>query len=113
MPFIAIAAVIVLALGGGVTYAADQSKPGDALYSYKVDVNDNIRHEYHAIRASIGVEASGNASATDENDSQQTNVDANATTSATGPRSGLMIRTDATSTPTILNADGSVKVNIY
>ena len=113
MPFIAIAAVIVLALGGEVTYAADQSKPGDALYSYKVDVNDNIRHEYHAVRASLGIEANSSASATSEDASQQTNTDADASSSVSGPRSGLMIRTDATSTPTTLNADGSVKVNIY
>src|SRR3569833_820734 len=61
MPFIAIAAVIMLALGGGVTVAADQAQPGDALYSYKTTVNDNVRHEYHAIRASLGAEAQAEA----------------------------------------------------
>ncbi|MDB5225475.1 MAG: hypothetical protein JWL87_427 [Candidatus Adlerbacteria bacterium] len=42
MPFIALAAALVLALGGGASIAANQSLPGDALYGVKVNVNENI-----------------------------------------------------------------------
>lgn len=47
----------MLALGGGVTVAAEQAKPGDALYEYKVNFNDQVRHEYHVLQASLGAEA--------------------------------------------------------
>ena len=110
MPFIAIAVVLALSLGG-VTYAADQAKPGDALYQYKVDVNDQVRHEYHAIRASIGAEASTNAD-TDANGDDNANANV-------GVHGMMKIRPDSTSTdPDVtngpeLNADGSVKVNVY
>ena|SRR6185437_11663394 len=124
MPFIAIAAIIAVALGGGVTYAADQAKPGDALYQYKVEVNDNLRHEYHAVRASLGVEATSTADVSLDAKRAPRASDADATTtlndypdgSAPAPSHGLMIRTDAdgsSSVPATLNADGSVHVNIY
>src|SRR5665213_499346 len=113
MPFIAIAVVVMLALGGGVTVAADQSKPGDALYTYKVNVNDNVRHEYHLIRASVGGSAQVNDT-TDTNGDVQTNA---TTSGEVHPGNALRINTDtngsASSTDGNLNADGSIKVNIY
>ncbi len=42
MPFIAIAIVAALALGGGATVAANQSVPGDMLYGLKIGVNEKI-----------------------------------------------------------------------
>lgn len=42
MPFIAIAAAIILALGGGASVAANNSLPGDALYLVKIHVNENL-----------------------------------------------------------------------
>lgn len=44
MPIIAIIVVIVAALSGGV--AAESALPGDALYSVKVGVNENIRSAF-------------------------------------------------------------------
>lgn len=35
--------VILLLLGGGTSYVAQGTVPGDALYPVKVDVNDNVR----------------------------------------------------------------------
>ena len=43
MPFIALAVAIAAALGGGATLAANNSLPGDALWSYKVHVNEGLR----------------------------------------------------------------------
>lgn len=43
MPFIAIALVAALALGGGLSVAAQGAQPGDALYPYKTTVNDNVQ----------------------------------------------------------------------
>ncbi|MEK7068486.1 MAG: hypothetical protein AAB964_01585, partial [Patescibacteria group bacterium] len=43
MPFIALAVAIAAALGGGATLAAENSLPGDALWSYKVHVTEGIR----------------------------------------------------------------------
>jgi hypothetical protein len=57
MPFIAIAAIIALCVGGGVTVAADHAKPGEALYTYKTEVNDNAREVYHSIKASLNVDS--------------------------------------------------------
>jgi hypothetical protein len=126
MPFIAIAAVIMLALGGGVTVAADHSKPGDALYSYKTNVNDTVRHEYHAIKSSLNLEANANANASgdtqlsgspesqDFDDTASTSIDAHG---------ALRVRDDASDEAKAaddkaegsgaVNADGSVHVNIY
>lgn len=42
MPFIAIAIVAALAIGGGATVAAQSSAPGDALYGLKIGVNEKI-----------------------------------------------------------------------
>lgn len=42
MPFIAIALVIAAALGGGTAALAQQSLPGDVLWGFKVNVNENI-----------------------------------------------------------------------
>lgn len=43
MPIIAIAVALAAALGGGATIAAQNSLPGDALWSFKVHVNEEIR----------------------------------------------------------------------
>ena len=43
MPFIAIAIAIAATLGGGATVAAQNSLPGDALWSFKVHVNEQVR----------------------------------------------------------------------
>ncbi len=48
MPFVAIAVVIAAALGGGATLAAQNALPGDALWSYKVNVNETIRDTFSA-----------------------------------------------------------------
>lgn len=118
MPFIAIAALIVLCLGGGVTVAADQAKPGDALYSYKTEVNDNARAAYHSVKESLHLEAKtdvdANASASGDTHLSG-DESANDNAPAGGPNHGLMIRTDgdASSTPSNVNADGSVNVNVY
>ena len=37
-----IALVVILLLGGGTTFVAQNALPGDALYSVKVGVNENI-----------------------------------------------------------------------
>lgn len=115
MPFIAIAAIIVLTLGGGVTAAADGAKPGDALYSYKTTINDNVRYEYHALKASLNLEANAHADASADTHLSGQDVGNSDDGAAGGPKSGLMIRTDgdASSTPANVNADGSVHVNIY
>jgi hypothetical protein len=42
MPFIAIALVIAAALGGGTAAAAQASLPGDALWGFKVHVNERL-----------------------------------------------------------------------
>lgn len=42
MPFIAIALLIAAALGGGASVAAQNSLPGDALWGFKVGINENI-----------------------------------------------------------------------
>jgi hypothetical protein len=43
MPFIALAIVLAAALGGGTSIAAQNALPGDALWGFKVGVNENIR----------------------------------------------------------------------
>ena len=43
MPFIAIALLVAAALGGGVSVAANNSLPGDALWGFKTAVNENVR----------------------------------------------------------------------
>lgn len=40
--------IIAIVLGGGVTFAAEQSLPGDALYTVKTSVNENVQ-EFLAI----------------------------------------------------------------
>lgn len=42
MPFIAIALVIAAALGGGTAAVAQTSLPGDALWGFKVHVNEGV-----------------------------------------------------------------------
>lgn len=42
MPFIAIALIIAAALGGGAATAAQGSLPGDALWGFKVNVNERV-----------------------------------------------------------------------
>ncbi len=125
MPFIAIVVVIALALGGGVTVAADQAKPGDALYSYKVNVNDNVRHEYHALKASLSgkvdTEVSGDVN---EKRGPRDSDDTATTTLSDYPddKGGLRVRADADTEAKAaddkynqehtLNADGSIKVEV-
>jgi hypothetical protein len=122
MPFIAIAFVIALALGGGVTVAADGAKPGDALYSYKVNVNDSVRHEYRAIKASLSgkVEAEDNTEVSGEVAGKRGSRDSDDTSTTTlsdypEDNGGLRIRADADAEAKALddkiNADGSVEVN--
>jgi len=43
MPFIAIALIVAAALGGGTSLAAQSALPGDALWGFKVGVNENVR----------------------------------------------------------------------
>ena len=42
MPFIAIALLIAATFGGGVSLAANQALPGDALYGFKIHINENV-----------------------------------------------------------------------
>ncbi len=42
MPFIAIALVLAAAVGGGASVAAQNALPGDALWGFKVAVNENV-----------------------------------------------------------------------
>jgi len=42
MPFIALALVIAAALGGGTAAVAQVSLPGDALWGFKVNVNEGV-----------------------------------------------------------------------
>src|SRR3989344_5481418 len=42
MPFIAIALIVAAALGGGTSLAAQSALPGDALWGFKVGVNERI-----------------------------------------------------------------------
>ena len=42
MPFIAIALIVAAALGGGTSFAAQSALPGDALWGFKVQVNERI-----------------------------------------------------------------------
>ncbi len=42
MPFIALALLIAATFGGGVSLAANQTLPGDALYGFKIHVNENV-----------------------------------------------------------------------
>jgi len=43
MPFIAIALIVAATLGGGVSVAAQNALPGDALWGFKVAVNENVQ----------------------------------------------------------------------
>ncbi|MES2006505.1 MAG: hypothetical protein V4436_00185 [Patescibacteria group bacterium] len=117
MPFIAIAVMVALALGGGVTVAADQAKPGEALYSYKVHINDAVRHEYHSIKASLSgeaevegdVDAAGGIRLSGTEDNGQFDEDLDQSTSS------LRIRADAEARALDdkINADGSLEVKIH
>ena len=42
MPFIVIALLLAAAIGGGTSLAAQRALPGDALWGFKVGVNENI-----------------------------------------------------------------------
>jgi len=41
--FATIAAIVLLALGGGTSYAAENALPGEALYPVKVGINEEVR----------------------------------------------------------------------
>lgn len=43
MPFIALAVAVAAALGGGAAMAAERSLPGDALWSFKIHVNESLQ----------------------------------------------------------------------
>lgn len=43
MPFIAIALLVAAALGGGVSVAANNALPGDALWGFKTSINEGIQ----------------------------------------------------------------------
>jgi hypothetical protein len=127
MPFIAIAAILAVFVGGGVTVAADHAHQGDALYSYKTTVNDNLRHEYHVIRASFTGQANADENASFNSDTQLTgsseSQDSGDTSSSTPHGVMLRVRDDASTDAKAaddkaegsgaVNADGSVHVNIY
>ncbi|MDP7247530.1 MAG: hypothetical protein QF741_02810 [Candidatus Peribacteraceae bacterium] len=42
-----IAAIIITSTGGGVAYAAEDTLPGDILYSFKVNVTEPLREHMH------------------------------------------------------------------
>ena len=46
MPIITIALLIAVALGGGTSVAANHAAPGDALYGFKVNVNENVESAF-------------------------------------------------------------------
>lgn len=48
MIFVAIALALSLMIGGGVSVAANDAQPGDALYEYKVHVNDRVAAGFEA-----------------------------------------------------------------
>lgn len=48
MPFIAIALLVAAALGGGVSVAAQNSLPGDALWGFKTGVNEQVTGAFSA-----------------------------------------------------------------
>jgi hypothetical protein len=122
MPFIAIAAIIALCLGGGVTVAADHAQPGEALYTYKTHINDQVRHEYHAIKASLNLEADVDANAEASGDTHLAGEDVgNSDDGAAGGASvdahgALRVRDDASTSTKELDNEvegGAVHVNIY
>jgi hypothetical protein len=43
MPFIAIALLLAAAIGGGTSVAAQNALPGDALWGFKVGINENVQ----------------------------------------------------------------------
>lgn len=47
MPFIAIALAVAATLGGGTAFVAQQSLPGDALWGFKVSVNERVQAALH------------------------------------------------------------------
>ncbi len=53
--FMPIAILLVLILGGGVSFAAEKAVPGDALYSIKTGVNENVRGAF-----TVGSESEAN-----------------------------------------------------
>src|SRR3989344_2570438 len=57
---VALALLLVLCVGGGVSFAAENTVPGDALYSVKTSVNENVRA---AIAVSTEAEARWQAQA--------------------------------------------------
>jgi len=100
MPFIAIALALTLFLGGSA--AVVQTPEGQAATSH-------VAHAWNTFEAKI----TGHASV-DTDVNAQASADATSTTQA---HNGLMIRADDnTSAQTqgpALNADGSVKVNVF
>ncbi len=109
--------------------AADQAKPGEALYTVKTHVNDNVRHEYHVIKASLTGQAnadehawisSENSAASDthlagEDVGDSDNGAAGGTT--TQAHGSLRVRADADASVKALDnaveGDGAVHVNVY
>lgn len=126
MPFIAIAAIIALCVGGGVTVAADHAQPGEALYTYKTHINDEVRHEYHALKASLNLgaeadveseahaDASGDTHLAGEDVGDSDDGAAGGTVDAHG---ALRVRSDASDEVKAhddeVEGNGSVHVNIY
>ncbi|HEY4515091.1 MAG TPA: DUF5667 domain-containing protein [Candidatus Paceibacterota bacterium] len=53
--YMPIAILLVILLGGGTSFAAERANPGDALYSVKTGVNENVRGMF-----TVGAEAEAN-----------------------------------------------------
>lgn len=121
MPFVAIAAIIALCVGSGVTVAADQAKPGEALYTVKTHVNDNVRHEYHVIKASLTGQANADEHAWISTDATTTSTHVageDVGDSDDGAAGGsLRVRADADASVKALDnkveGNGALHVNIH
>ena len=100
MPFIAVAIGLFLALGGGVSVAAEQAHEGDALYGFKTHVNDEVQA---AVDSALTLSLFGGS---------ESDVDA-----ADVPSNNLRVRSDASAEVKALdaNSNGNVQseVNIY
>jgi hypothetical protein len=122
MPFIAIALAATVLLGGGVTLAADHAKPSEPLYQYKVHVNDQVRagatataHEAEKVGSSLKatLHLSGDAEAQADSDTDA-DAGADAQTDAKAEVStGANINVAVPDVSGSLDADGSVKVNVF
>lgn len=79
MAFIALFIGLAVALGGGVGFAAEQAEPGDALYTVKTHVNDEVR-------AMLNIETEAEVEATVD-----ANADANSDINAAGGPNGAPV----------------------